>query len=425
MDNKTPFIKIAARHVRSSTETKYRDAMDLYRTTSLSTKRICELTHTNLSGFRAYVQRYQREAMYVRHGIQIDASNVDDSRMRKSHGQTKAAFEKYREAIRACGDIAYIECNISQIARMFSLDPTSLGNQLRAHYPEILERRQLERQRLGIQDNQHRGARPQSKEYYSEAVEQLWMTDKTISAVAKELGVSQSGLHEHLLFYHKNLIRHRADKRMRARAQKVHGALMGNGSCRVPSAAVLDKYREAVRLFSTTSLTLRKIAEKTGVSVGGLRNHLYAWHKELIFARRGLDYSKEPGLVLSQTKHYLKSTSEKYAKAIVELKNSSCSTANIAARYGLHAECFRAYLREHEPELYARQGMKRTDDGRLMLRQCEEKYGEAIRIYETSVESLKSIAQRFGLQYNSLGGYIRRNFPNVIMRHNEQVKLQR
>lgn len=422
MGKRTPFSKTAARHVRSSTEEKYRDAMELYRTSNLSTKHICELTHTKLSGFRAYVQRYQREAMYARHGVPVDASDADASRLRKSHGQTKTAYEKYKEAIRACDDIAYVEYNISQIARMFHLDPTSLGNQLRAHYPEILERRARERERLGIRDNQQRGARPQSKKYYSEAVRQLWTTDKTIGEVARELGVSQSGLHEHLLFYHKKLIRHRADKRMRACARKVHGALMGNGSCHVPSAAILEKYRDAVRLYSTTSLTLQKIAEMTGVSAEGLRNHLHTWHKELIFARRGIDYQKGSGLQLSQTKHYLKSTSEKYAKAIAELKNSSCSTAHVAARYGLHAECFRSYLREHEPELYARKGMKRTDDGRLVLRQCEEKYGEAVRAYETSTESLRSIARRFGLQYNSLGGFIRRNFPDVITRHNELVK---
>lgn len=32
-------------------------------------------------------------------------------------------------------------------------------------------------------------------------------------------------------------------------------------------------------------------------------------------------------------------------------------------------------------------------------------------------EPLKSIAQRLGLTYNSLGGFIRRNYPEAIEKH--------
>ena len=48
-----------------------------------------------------------------------------------------------------------------------------------------------------------------------------------------------------------------------------------------------------------------------------------------------------------------------------------------------------------------------------------EKYAEALRLYETTDEELKSIARRLGLNYNSLSGFIRRNFPELIERHKE------
>ena len=63
-------------------------------------------------------------------------------------------------------------------------------------------------------------------------------------------------------------------------------------------------------------------------------------------------------------------------------------------------------------------------NGRQVSCRSEKKYAEAIRIYETTPENLKSIAQRLGLVYNSLGGYVRRNYPDAIRRHEDLVKKQ-
>lgn len=68
--------------------------------------------------------------------------------------------------------------------------------------------------------------------------------------------------------------------------------------------------------------------------------------------------------------------------------------------------------------------MKRNADGKLVSRASEEKYSEAVRLYETTTENLKSIAKQLGLTYNSVGGYIRRNYPDIIRRHEELVKQE-
>ena len=68
--------------------------------------------------------------------------------------------------------------------------------------------------------------------------------------------------------------------------------------------------------------------------------------------------------------------------------------------------------------------MKRTDNGKKVLQRSEEKYAEAIRLYTTSTETLKSIAQRLGLNEKSVGGYLRRNYPELIRKrtgHLEKV----
>lgn len=76
----------------------------------------------------------------------------------------------------------------------------------------------------------------------------------------------------------------------------------------------------------------------------------------------------------------------------------------------------RQYLKEHEPELHARLGRKKTTHGKSVSSESLKKYNEAIHIYGTSTESLKSIARRLGLNDSSLGQFIRRNFPELVAR---------
>ena len=98
--------------------------------------------------------------------------------------------------------------------------------------------------------------------------------------------------------------------------------------------------------------------------------------------------------------------------------------AEVAAEFGLHPEVFRYYLHKHEPELARQQGMMKTANGKIVSRRSEEKYAEAVRLYGTTTETLKSIAARLGLTYNSVGGYIRRNYPEVIARHQELLRTR-
>lgn len=418
MGKKTESRKHGMRTPRPETEEKYREAIELYRTTGLPVREICARTGVPFTAFRSFLHSCHRELMFARYGMEVAPEEAAATRLRKRSGQTAASRAKYGEAIRACDDIAYIEYNVSQIAYMFHLDPSGLGSQLRNHYPEIIERRERERHRLGVNDNQHRGVKPWCKEQYAGAVEHLRTTDDTIRRTADLYGLSYSGLREHLLFYHKDLVRKRADKRERAKSgAKVRGALTGNGSRHEPKAGQTEKYREALRLYRDTALTHRQIAEATGITVTGLRNHLRIWNRRLIVEHRGYECREGEAVDLSRTKQYLKSTAAKYAGAIACLKETGRPTAEVAREFGLHPETFREYVREHEPELAARLGMTRLADGRQVLARSMEKYGEAVRLYETTTEPLRSIADRLGLQYNSVGGFVRRSRPDLSLIH--------
>lgn len=397
------------RGIRNETREKYSDAITLYVETGLSIKQICEQTGVGFTAFSSYLSTHHRELILKRHSL----TEFKDVKLRGKKGQTTEAHYKYKDAIAACDSLEYIEYNISQIARIFDVNCSSLASQLRRHYPDIVPRREQERRRIGIVINLQYGARKWSKEGYAAAVDMLQSSDKTIEEVAEVCNVSYTGLREHILAYYPQITRSREEKRIRATGQKVRGMRNGNWTIYEPDRDTLEKYEKAIELYRTTSKDVKEIVRTVGVNLGGFRHHLRTWYPELMVQRRGFD----KGVDLSQTKRYKKSSAEKYAKAIERLQNTDLPTAKVAAEFNLNPETFRMYLREHYPDLIAVRGMTKTSGGKVVSNRSAEKYTEALHIYETSSESLKSIAKRLGLTYNSVGGFIRRNYPEAIEKH--------
>lgn len=395
--------------VNISTELKYREAITLYSDSDLSIKDICERTGIGFSAFSSYLSKHHRKLILKRHNL----TEYENVKLRGSKGQTTEAHYKYRDAVAACDSIEYIEFNISQIARIFDLNCSSLASQLRRHYPEIVPRREKERQRMGISVNLQYGARKWSTKAYCTAIEMLQSSDMTIEEVADACNVSHTGLREHVLAYHPQITQLREIKRIKAKGQNVRGMRNGCWTMHEPEQSSIKKYEEAIEIYRTTSTDVKTIARQAGLNLGAFRYHLRTWHPELMVQRRGFDEN----VPIEQTKRYKKSTAEKYADAIERLKSSDMPTSRVAAEFGLNPEVFRMYLKEHYPELTAVRGMTKANNGRTVSNRSAEKYAEALQLYETTPEPLKSIAQRLGLTYNSLGGFIRRNYPEAIEKH--------
>lgn len=117
---------------------------------------------------------------------------------------------------------------------------------------------------------------------------------------------------------------------------------------------------------------------------------------------------------LCRERRRMKTVTAKYAEAIESLKANPRAVAQVAAEFHLHPETFRNYLHKYEPELARRQGMTVTEEGRKVLHRSEDKYAEAIRLYATTTDTLKEIARRLDLNEKSLGGYVRRNYPELV-----------
>lgn len=411
---------------KPKTEEKYREAIELYRTTRLSCAEICRTCKVTVSGFQRYLSLYHRDLLLARYNITCSKAEARHIKLGPLRGQLPATRAKYKDAIEACESLDYIEYNVSQIAREFGLDGTNLGRQLRTHYPGVIEWRETVRERLGLGDNLPRGTRRYCKELYAEAVKLLRANRYiTVQEAADTCGVSYTGLEQHLLFYHKDLVKQRIKIREKAVGRKRKGDITGRGTLHAPSPETKEKYAEAVRLYSTTTMSALKIAKMTGISRKRFYTYLHNWHMDLICKRKNIPYEEGMTIDWSKVRTYNPATKEKYAEAIRRLKESELPTAQVAAEFGLHPECFRQYLKEHEPELYARQGMVRTDDGKVMSRHSMEKYSEALHLYTTTTESIKSLARRFGFNDCSFGQFIRSHFPEAVEKHNELIRKEK
>lgn len=411
---------------KPKTDEKYREAIELYRTTRLSYAEICRTCKVTVSGFQRYLSLYHRDLLLARYEITCSKEEARHIKLGPLRGQLPATRAKYKEAIEACESLDYIEYNVSQIAREFGLNGTNLGRQLRTHYPGVIEWREKVRERLGLGDNLPRGTRRYCKEQYAEAVKLLRANRYiTVQEAADTCGVSYTGLEQHLLFYHKDLVKQRIKIREKAVGRKRKGEITGRGTVHAPSPEIQEKYAEAVRLYSTTTMSALRIAKIAGISRKRFYEYLHRWHMDLICKRKNIPYEEGMTIDWSKVRKYNPATKVKYAEAVKRLKKSGLTTAEVAAEFGLHPECFRQYLKEHEPELYARQGMVRTDNGKVMSRHSMGKYSEAMHLYATTTESIKSLAKRFGFNDCSFGQFIRRHFPELVEQHNELVRKEK
>ena len=162
---------------------------------------------------------------------------------------------------------------------------------------------------------------------------------------------------------------------------------------------------------------MKEIVARTGVPAEGFRFYLHSWHKDLVLERLGVANGEAEIADLRKVRIRVKSVAAKYETAIESLKLHPRPVAQVAAEFGLHPEVFREYLCKHEPLLAQSQGMVVNEKGKLVSRISQEKYAEAVRLYATTPDTLKSIARQLGLVYNSLSGYIRRNYPELAERH--------
>ena len=154
----------------SAAEQKYAAAVAMYSAGSLTLREVAKACGVTAAGLSAHIGKHHRRLLFERYGLDPEKYDLSSLKVKPPKGQSLKTHLKYKDAIEACGDIAYIEYNVSEIARMFHLEGPSLAYQLYIHYPDVIPNREKTRRRLGIADNTHRGARAISVDTYAEAL---------------------------------------------------------------------------------------------------------------------------------------------------------------------------------------------------------------------------------------------------------------
>lgn len=386
---KMEFNRLPVAERISAASGKYAAAVELYADSTLTIREIAEKTGLSAKALSRHLSTHHRALLYKRYGIEV-AEGDTKLKIKSPRGQSRATHLKYKDAIEASGDIAYVEFNISQIARMFGVDPTGLSSQLRVHYPDILPAREAMRKRLGIADRLHRGALPSSKAAYEQAVPVYKDTDLTIQEVADKFGISRSGFGQYMRFYHHDAITAKAKRRHDAKRvyhERQEGTLSGNGQLYGPQQQTAELYARALSLYNEGRKTLEEIISETGVPPVGFRHYLDKWQRE---SRR----NRKDG---------------KYGEAIASLREKPRAVTEVAKEFGLNADVFREYLKNHAPDLAESQGMVRLENGKLVKKSAWEKYHPAIEEWQKEGGSLRQIAQRHDLTYPSLLSFIKRS----------------
>lgn len=104
------------RGVYPQTEEKYRQAIELYRSTGLSCAEISHICRVTLSGLRGYISRHHRDLLLPRYDILCSKEEARHIKLGQLRGQLPVTRAEYKEAIEACESLDYIEYNVSQVS---------------------------------------------------------------------------------------------------------------------------------------------------------------------------------------------------------------------------------------------------------------------------------------------------------------------
>lgn len=385
---------------------KYEEAVRLYRESDLKRVDVCRLLGLDYHAFTYFIQSRFPEL------IKKQKSNVTTF----ARETKKATEKKYRQALVLCENTDY---TYKEIAEKTGVSPAGLRNYVAKYHRDILLRRRgmdVSKREANLLKVRRRemGMTIDGYERYKDAIEacdSLEFIELNVTEIAEKFEVSPAGLLAQLRVHFPEI----SQRRERVRRSCGYADTRRRGA-RYKTKA---QYEEAINLLRNTEMTIEEAAQNADVSSGGLRNHLLAYHKDVVAKRRErIDAPTEKpiksALRIAAPKEGYEEMAAKYAPAVAMLNEGAESVEKVAKDLGLVPESLRNYLKNYMPELFAKFGKVKTDTGRVVLARSANKYSEAIEELRNSSLSLKGIAEKYGLVYKSFSSFIRRNYPELL-----------
>lgn len=340
------------------------------------------------------------------------------------YGQQPSTEQKYRPAIEACQNINFLPLTVSDIARKYDLNPECLRNQLKRHFPEILEKRTQLRAKMGYKESCNFGLKNSTVLRYAAAVEMLRDPRMTVREAATLSAVSYQGLQQHLLFYHKDI----AESRMLARTDAllrpvVEGEMTASGSTHAPSAKAKALYGPAVELYRTTDLPMTEIAARCGLKVHNLSSYIRKWHRPEMErrqkARKARVASKREAYARREDLSAVTLARKRYTPAITLLQ-SGLTLSQAAKELDVDLTNLASWFKRNHPDILEQThaGMMILPGGRKALRRTYEKYHPIAQYMDAHLsQPTREVARRFCVPLSSLTKKMNAIFPDIWKRH--------
>lgn len=213
--------------------------------------------------------------------------------------------------------------------------------------------------------------------------------------------------------------------------------LRGLLGCRVYSkpglhAAALERYSEAVQLLRETEMTVKETADRCGLSVCGLQQHLLFYHKDVAEQRLSrriavLDKDAVPlGGRNSNNRLSCPSAAiqQRYAPALEMLRTSDLRLTEVARRCHVDPRGLQSYVARWHRELMLSRRQKRAEEAAARAeahtQKKESRSSVALRKYTPAVEmirsgkSLSEAAAATGAEISNLSSWMRLHHPEVL-----------
>ncbi len=263
---------------------------------------------------------------------------------------------KYSEAVSLYSST---RLSIKDICERTGTPVVGFSNYLCRHHRNlILQRHDLN----GLDEVKLRGTKGQTTAAYLKYRDAIAAADSpeyieyNISQIARIFGLDGTCLANQLRRHYPEILPRREKERHRLRVNdNIHRGVR---------PWCVEGYSRAIEMLKTSDITVMKAAAECGVPYSGLREHLSAYHKDLISLRE-----------------------EKRVEVMT----------------------MRAERKREQKEIRSSRAKP--------CRKTSEKYAEALKLYATTSESIRSIANSLGLGYNAFCSYLRRNFPELTERH--------
>ena len=271
------------------------------------------------------------------------------------------------------------------------------------------------------------GQHPETEEVYRDSIRACQSIENlqlTITEIARMYGVKPECLRNQLQRHFPEVILQR--EKLRA----VLGySVPGNKGLK---SATVKKYALAIALLRDSTLTVREVAERCGVSYQGLQQHLIFYHKDIADSR-----------MLYRTDALLRSIKERkecaaggmrsprpetvayFAQALELYRTTDLTLPEISKRCLVNEHAFESYLRNWYPEEIERR--RRAREQKLKEKRAAEKNRPdrsgttvARKLYTPGIallqqgKTLSEVARELGVDLTNLSSWLKRNHPEVF-----------